>query len=351
MHIDVETSKQRIPWLMAGGRALLGPVMVIGERAGWNGLTLAALVISALLSDIFDGVLARRWKCDTPGVRLFDSMVDIVFYLGCAAALWMRHPQMVKNVAIPLLAVIGMEALRLAFDLIKFGKPASYHSYLAKTWGLVLATALVAAFATEHATAWIVTALALGILCNVEGLAMSIMMPVWRQDVKTLAVAWRLRGISQRRGTRLIAKTALAAVLLSAACTLSAHAQQHGEAIYESGTSSVAANTTAPMIAAAENLRFEAPAPLAIPYDRIDDTSWRKDVREHMGFFPAMFVGMFAAREHIYRLTLSYHNDAGVHQAAVFQLNRDDAIALSELLRARVPQCSEKGHCVPLYDE
>ena len=97
MEIESWTTKERIPWLMAGARALLGPVMILGERARWNGVTLAALVVAALLSDIFDGVLARRWKCDTAGVRLFDSMADIVFYAGCAVALWMRHPGIVRE--------------------------------------------------------------------------------------------------------------------------------------------------------------------------------------------------------------------------------------------------------------
>ena len=45
--------KQQIPWLMAAGRALLGPVLVIGEKCGWSGTGLAALIVAALLSDIF----------------------------------------------------------------------------------------------------------------------------------------------------------------------------------------------------------------------------------------------------------------------------------------------------------
>jgi hypothetical protein len=104
------------------------------------------------------------------------------------------------------------------------------------------------------------------------------------------------------------------------------------------------------MIVTAESLRFEAPTPLVIPYESIVNAAWRKDVRQHMGFFPAMFVGMVAAREHIYRLTLSYRNDSGASEVAVFQVNRNDAISLSELLRMRVPQCKEKAHCIPLYD-
>ncbi len=124
MQSESSLLKHKIPWLLAGARAVLGPAMVVGERAGWSGTTLAAMVITALLSDIFDGVLARRWRCDTAAVRLFDSMADIVFYLGCAAALWMRHPALVRALAVPIAAVVGLEALCLAIAFIKFSQTA-----------------------------------------------------------------------------------------------------------------------------------------------------------------------------------------------------------------------------------
>ena len=351
MQIESRIAKERIPWLMAGARAVLGPMMILGERARWNGVTLAALIVAALLSDIFDGVLARKWKCDTAGVRLFDSMADIVFYAGCAVALWMRHPSVVRSFALPIAAVVGLELLCLAVAFVKFGKLPSYHSYLAKTWGLVLASALVAAFVTKHPSVWIVAALVLGVLSNVEGLAMSLIMPVWRRDVKTLAVALRLRGIARRGGSRLIPKVTGVAVRMFAVAALPLHAQKSGEAIYETGTSQITANTAAPMIATVDGLRFEAPTPLVIPYEKIARIEFRKDVREHLGFFPAMFAGMFFARVHIYRVTLSYYDDAQKEHAAVFQVPRDDSITLSELLRARAPACKSVSDCKLPWDE
>jgi len=185
--------KQHIPWLMATGRALLGPVLVIGEKCGWNGFTLAALIVTALLSDIFDGILARRWGCDTAGVRLFDSMADTFFYAFVVAALWIGRPTVWASYRAPVLMLLAIEAGRIGFDLVKFGKPASYHSYLAKTWGLVLAAAIVTVFAAGHAVVLLAAAIALGVVCNIEGIAMSVILPVWRRDVKTLAVAWSLR--------------------------------------------------------------------------------------------------------------------------------------------------------------
>jgi phosphatidylglycerophosphate synthase len=185
--------RQHIPWLMAMGRALLGPVLVVGTKCGWNGSAMAGLIVTALLSDIFDGVLARRWHCDTAAVRLFDSMADTFFYAGVVVALWVGKPAVWASWRGPVLGLLGIEAVRIAFDLAKFGKPASYHSYLAKTWGLVLAAAIVTVFAAGHATVLLTAAIALGVACNVEGIAMSLMLPVWQNDVKTLAVAWRLR--------------------------------------------------------------------------------------------------------------------------------------------------------------
>lgn len=348
---EIRSAKERIPWLMAAVRAVLGPAVILGERAKWNGVTLALLVVMALLSDIFDGVLARRWKCDTAAVRLFDSMADITFYVCCAAALWMRHPSLVRSFAVPIAAVAGLEALGLATAFVKFGKLPSYHSYIAKIWGLVLASALVAAFVTRHPATWLVAALALGALCNLEGLAMSLIMPVWRQDVKTLAEAWRLRGIMRRGKSRFVTKIAGTTIVLLGVAALPIHAQKPGEAIYETGTAQIAANTSAPMIATAEGLRFVAATPLVIPYEMIAKVEFRKDVREHLGFFPAMFAGMFFARVHIYRVTVSYRDDAEKLHAAVFQVTRDDSIKLSELLRARAPACKSANDCKLPWDE
>jgi CDP-diacylglycerol--glycerol-3-phosphate 3-phosphatidyltransferase len=190
--------KQRIPWLMAGARAALGPVMVIGQTCQWNGFALAGTILAALLSDIYDGVLARRWHCDTPGVRLFDSMADTVLYVCVAVALFFGQP-VLWHAHVALLGVLlALEAVRFAVDLVKFGKPSSYHSYLAKMWGLVLAVAVMGAFAAGSThpavcSGLLSAGLVLGILCDVEGLAMSAMLPVWRNDVKTMRAAWRLR--------------------------------------------------------------------------------------------------------------------------------------------------------------
>jgi len=48
-------------------------------------------------------------------------------------------------------------------------------------------------FAYERLRFLVPVALMWGILVNLEGIAMSLMLPWWRNDVKTLATAWQLR--------------------------------------------------------------------------------------------------------------------------------------------------------------
>lgn len=92
-----------------------------------------------------------------------------------------------------LAAVLALECIRYIFDLRKFGKSASYHSYLAKAWGLTMAIALIAVCALDAGKVLLGFALVLGILCDLEGLVMSGLLPRWQHDVKTIPRALALR--------------------------------------------------------------------------------------------------------------------------------------------------------------
>ncbi len=174
-------------------RVALGPGIVLAAHRGWDGKWLGLIILLALLDDIYDGILARRWQCETPGLRLADSLADTVFYLGVTGALWVREPQVLRSNWRLLATLFTLEGARYLFDLAKFGKAASYHSYLAKCWGLVLAVALIAVISFGGLLWLIRGSILLGIVTNLEGVAMSLLLHRWQNDVKTLPAAWRLR--------------------------------------------------------------------------------------------------------------------------------------------------------------
>jgi phosphatidylglycerophosphate synthase len=185
--------KRAIPWAMVIVRAVMGPLLVLAAWQRVPGWLLAAIVVLMLLDDIADGMLARRWGCDTPKLRLSDSMADTIFYLGTAVAVWLRAPHTLYANRWLIIALLALEGARYVFDFAKFHKAASYHSYLAKFWGLVFASAIVCVL-TLAGPDWLVAlAASLGIVVNFEGLAMSFILPYWQNDVKTLAVALRIR--------------------------------------------------------------------------------------------------------------------------------------------------------------
>ena len=93
----------------------------------------------------------------------------------------------------------------------------------------------------------------MGILCDLEGLAMSWVMPLWRKDVKTFGAALQLRGDLMRRGSqrgthrwrerRRVIFTAFLGMVVSAVFVSSAFAVQDGQVAYAGGTVHVARGT------------------------------------------------------------------------------------------------------------
>lgn len=185
--------RSALPLSLTTLRLLLGPVIFLlafARRIPWL-MTICILV--ALLSDVFDGIIARRLGTTTEFLRRYDSIADTSFYCGVAAGAWILYPTTLRANAIGLGALLFLEAARHVFDRIKFRKAASYHSWLAKAWGLVLAAASIALMEFGIAGGWLRAAILLGILVNVEGLIISLVLPCWQHDVPTLWHALNLR--------------------------------------------------------------------------------------------------------------------------------------------------------------
>jgi phosphatidylglycerophosphate synthase len=189
----VSVMRRVMPWMLVGLRVLGCPLIVVGASRRWAGGWLGAIVVAALVSDIYDGILARRWGGETAALRMSDSVADTIFYLGVVWALWLREPEVLRGNWRWWAGLFAIEGFRYGFDFWKFGKAASYHSYMAKVWGLLIAVAVVGVL-SFGGLRWLVwVALVFGILVNAEGLTMSLMLPQWKSDVKTLGRAWELR--------------------------------------------------------------------------------------------------------------------------------------------------------------
>ncbi|GAB4438096.1 MAG: hypothetical protein OHK0035_26860 [Cyanobacteria bacterium J069] len=149
--------------------------------------------IAAFFSDIFDGVIARRLGVSTARLRAADSWADVTLYVCIALAAWRVHPEILIAFRWPLLSVVAAQLLWWVVNLAKYGKPASYHTYSAKLWGITLFIASLALFGFDQGGWALWAAILVGLVHTVEEIGMTLILPTWQHDVLSLAHALKLR--------------------------------------------------------------------------------------------------------------------------------------------------------------
>jgi CDP-diacylglycerol--glycerol-3-phosphate 3-phosphatidyltransferase len=186
-----------VPLLLTLLRAGLAPVMVLLALVYPSPAAFAACLIVAVLSDYFDGVIARLLKIATPNLRRLDSIADSLFYLGALFAAWWLYPHALTERLGPLAILIGLEILRYVVDYAKFRREASYHMWSAKLFGVALFLGFFALLVLGSDGLPVSLAIYLGIVSDIEGLAISLVLREWRSDVPTVFHALRLRRIAE----------------------------------------------------------------------------------------------------------------------------------------------------------
>lgn len=182
-----------LPILLTGLRALLAPVVVLlGLYAPWPA-AFAVCLAAAFLSDIFDGVLARRLGVATANLRRLDSAADTLFYAACAFAAWHLHPSAITERLLPLGVLAALEVARYAVDWMKFRREASYHMWSSKAWGIALFAGFFSLLVLGSQGIAVSLAVYMGIVADLEGLAISIMLPRWQTDVPSFVHVLRAR--------------------------------------------------------------------------------------------------------------------------------------------------------------
>lgn len=182
-----------IPALLVGLRFLLGPFLLWDALDGKTSQGFILAFIVAFLSDIFDGIIARRLGVSTAKLRQADSWADVCLYVCIAYSAWQVHREIILNFQWPLLSVVFIQLVWWAVNLIKYGKPASYHTYSAKLWGLTLFTATVAMFGFNYAGIALWLAIIVGFIHTIEEIAMTLILPEWTHDVLSIFHALKLR--------------------------------------------------------------------------------------------------------------------------------------------------------------
>ena len=176
---------------------MLGPVVVALAWFAPSRAAFAACLVTAFLSDFLDGVIARRLGVATERLRRFDSAADSIFYVGALIAAWHLHADALRPYFVPFLVLMAIEAARYVFDLVKFGREASYHMLSSKVWGVCLLVGFFSVLVLGEGGWPVALAIFAGILADIEGLAISIILRRCRADVASFVHALRLESADE----------------------------------------------------------------------------------------------------------------------------------------------------------
>lgn len=195
---------KRIPIVLIIFRLLLGPVMIaLTYRFGAAiRFELVVLMVLGLLSDIFDGIAARKAGVSSPQLRRMDCQTDLVFWLCVGWCSWLLNPEVILAYKIPITVVFVMEAMTYVVSIAKFGKETCTHALLSKLWGLTLLAVFVAIIGFSYGGWAMKTAVFFGLICHLDVFLIILLLPKWTYDVPSFYHAYLIRkGIPFKRNT------------------------------------------------------------------------------------------------------------------------------------------------------
>ena len=186
---------KNIPYLLIAFRLMLGPVMIgLTYTYGTaSRIVLMILLLLGILSDIFDGIIARKAGVATVQLRRMDSQTDLVFWLCAGWCAWLLSPEIIIDNKYAIAIIFIMEGLTYIFSLIKFGKETCTHALLSKFWGITLFAAFAALIGFGYGGITLALAVVFGIISHIDVYLIIFFLPRWTHDVPSAWHAWQLR--------------------------------------------------------------------------------------------------------------------------------------------------------------
>ena len=184
-----------IPVLLIYGRLIMGVFVLLLsvfnpiDAVPW----ITSLILIGFLSDIVDGIVARKLGVSTVSLRKLDSIIDRIFWLLVLIACFMLYPVFMSTKWTWLAGVLILEMLVFAFCIFKFYKIPSPHNFLAKLWGVSIALTLTEIMITGSSD-WLFTLMVLfGVASRLDSLMIHILLKEWDHDIPSTYHAYLLR--------------------------------------------------------------------------------------------------------------------------------------------------------------
>lgn len=184
--------KKHIPIALTSLRILLAPLIVFLAFREQHHLIVLIFWL-AILTDIFDGIIARYLKISTPFLRRADTIADRIFWIAAIVCIRILCPPFFQTQLPLILIVLSIECSSHLISFIRFKKEASTHNLLSKFWGVLIVPAFSDVM-LDCTSNWLFTAcMIIGAVARTESCIIMAILKKWDCDIPSIVHAFRLR--------------------------------------------------------------------------------------------------------------------------------------------------------------
>lgn len=187
--------KNKIPILLIYSRLIIGFVLISLSYLKIEHYSIYAIILLTigLLTDVFDGIIARHLKISNQQLRRLDSTIDQIFFISVAIATYIQCPAFFADNALKLIVLFSIEALTYIVSFVRFKREIATHSIGAKLWTLTIFATLIQVMVQCQSGILFNICFWLGIITRIEIIAIIVILKNWTNDVPTFYHAIKLK--------------------------------------------------------------------------------------------------------------------------------------------------------------
>ncbi|MCA6436583.1 MAG: CDP-alcohol phosphatidyltransferase family protein [Bacteroidota bacterium] len=177
----------KLPKQLVYLRVVISVVLILASFLNYESpKVLMGLICVAFLSDVFDGIVARKYNCSTEKLRQMDSRADSFFWLSVCIVLIRFYPEFISHNKLKLFILICSEIAIQVFAYLKYGKSLALHTYSAKLWAVLLFFSVLCVIAKYKTQLIFDFAFYWGLISQIEVLVILLSQKKFLVDVKSL---------------------------------------------------------------------------------------------------------------------------------------------------------------------
>jgi len=179
---------KRIPFLLIYSRILLAILIAISAlyNAASSSIFIVVFMTVGLLTDVFDGIIARKLNVSSEKLRVWDSNVDQFFWVVTIGSIFYLNIDFLKREYIWILLILFLEVICYITSYLKFKRTIATHSILSKIWTLTLLAFLIDLTLTLNSDIPFLICITLGILSRLEIILIIFKLRKWTTDVPSI---------------------------------------------------------------------------------------------------------------------------------------------------------------------